>query len=277
MASEFLVMAATLIHIKSRHAAAAAGDGRRRSDGRGDDPRDALVRRLLEHQRFKAAAELLHERETLRSAQWTRPDAASRRLPASDRARAGGRPVQPAGGVPARARARPRAAAGAAAARSRSRSRRASSSCSSGSRRPRPAASRSCSTTSAARGDLIVTFLALLEMIRLKLVRVFQQAPSSARSASTSGRGRRTRRTRSTIPKTSTGRIMRGPGRRPQRRRRCATTPDTAGGDDATWTTRIETTAMSDRRRDDQTANPVDPRGPRRGSRRASPGRGMDA
>src|SRR6185295_4925648 len=28
----------------------------------------------LEHQKFKAAAELLHERETLRSAQWTRPD-----------------------------------------------------------------------------------------------------------------------------------------------------------------------------------------------------------
>ena len=39
-----------------------------------EDPREALVRRLLEHQKFKAAAELLHERETLRSAQWTRPD-----------------------------------------------------------------------------------------------------------------------------------------------------------------------------------------------------------
>ena len=30
-----------------------------------------------------------------------------------------------------------------------------------------------------ARGDLIVTFLALLEMIRLKLVRVFQQGSSA--------------------------------------------------------------------------------------------------
>jgi segregation and condensation protein A len=39
-----------------------------------EDPREALVRRLLEHQKFKAAAELLHERETLRSAQWTRAD-----------------------------------------------------------------------------------------------------------------------------------------------------------------------------------------------------------
>jgi segregation and condensation protein A len=74
VASEFLVMAATLIHIKSRmllpRPETAAGDA---ADE--EDPRDALVRRLLEHERFKAAAELLHERETLRGAQWTRPDA----------------------------------------------------------------------------------------------------------------------------------------------------------------------------------------------------------
>jgi segregation and condensation protein A len=40
----------------------------------GEDPREALVRRLLEHQRFKAAAELLHEKEIQRSALWHRPD-----------------------------------------------------------------------------------------------------------------------------------------------------------------------------------------------------------
>src|SRR3954447_6803005 len=73
IASEFLVMAATLIHIKSRlllprpPAEDVEGED-------AEDPREALVRRLLEHERFKAAAELLHERETLRSAQWTRPD-----------------------------------------------------------------------------------------------------------------------------------------------------------------------------------------------------------
>ena len=33
------------------------------------------MRRLLEHQKYKAAAELLHDRETLRSAQFMRPDA----------------------------------------------------------------------------------------------------------------------------------------------------------------------------------------------------------
>src|SRR5258707_10105950 len=73
VAGEFLVMAATLIHIKSKmllpRPETAAG-----VDGDEEDPRDALVRRLLEHQKFKAAAQLLHEREQLRSAQWQRPD-----------------------------------------------------------------------------------------------------------------------------------------------------------------------------------------------------------
>src|ERR1041384_6144398 len=73
LAGEFLVMAATLIHIKSKmllpRPETAAGD-----DDIAEDPRDALVRRLLEHQKFKAAAGLLHEREQLRAAQWLRPD-----------------------------------------------------------------------------------------------------------------------------------------------------------------------------------------------------------
>src|SRR6266850_2934973 len=73
IAGEYIVMAATLIHIKSKmllpRPETAAG-----VEGDEEDPRDALVRRLLEHQKFKAAAELLHEREQLRSAQWQRPD-----------------------------------------------------------------------------------------------------------------------------------------------------------------------------------------------------------
>src|SRR5499427_5442450 len=74
VAGEFLVMAAMLIHIKSkmllpRPETAAGVDGESQ-----EDPRDALVRRLLEHQKFKAAAGLLQEREQLRSAQWLRPD-----------------------------------------------------------------------------------------------------------------------------------------------------------------------------------------------------------
>ena len=71
VAGEFLVMAATLIHIKSRTLLPRPDPAQEEA---GEDPREALIRRLLEHQKFKAAAELLHERETLRSAQWTRPD-----------------------------------------------------------------------------------------------------------------------------------------------------------------------------------------------------------
>ena len=167
-------MAATLIHIKSRmllpRPETAAG-----VEGEEEDPRDALVRRLLEHQKFKAAAELLHEREQAAR----RAVAAARRARRGDRrrrlrARARGRSLQPAHRVPGGARARQAAAAGAAAARAdldrgahRAAARR-------GCRRPRRAASRICSPTSTIAAGLIVTFLALLEMIRLKLVRVFQ-------------------------------------------------------------------------------------------------------
>ena len=93
-------MAATLIHIKSKMLLPrpeTAAD----VEGEEEDPRDALVRRLLEHQKFKAAAELLHEREQLRAAQWQRPDervAADRRRRL--RARARSRSVQPADRVP---------------------------------------------------------------------------------------------------------------------------------------------------------------------------------
>src|SRR5262244_1180322 len=73
VAGEFLVIAATLIHIKSKmllpRPETAAG-----TEADVEDPRDVLVRRLLEHERFKAAAGLLHEREQLRAAQWRRPD-----------------------------------------------------------------------------------------------------------------------------------------------------------------------------------------------------------
>jgi segregation and condensation protein A len=72
VAGEFLVMAATLIHIKSRTLLPRPDPSQ--DDGPAEDPREALVRRLLEHQKYKAAAELLHDRETLRSAQFMRPD-----------------------------------------------------------------------------------------------------------------------------------------------------------------------------------------------------------
>src|SRR5918993_74196 len=71
VAGDFLVMAATLIHIKSRSLLPRPAPEQEDPE---EDPREALVRRLIEHQKFKAAAELLHDRETVRSAQWGRPD-----------------------------------------------------------------------------------------------------------------------------------------------------------------------------------------------------------
>jgi segregation and condensation protein A len=74
VAGEFLVMASTLIHIKSRLLLPRPDTAAGLEGEEEEDPRDALVRRLLEHEKFKAAAGLLHEREQLRAAQWLRPD-----------------------------------------------------------------------------------------------------------------------------------------------------------------------------------------------------------
>ena len=146
MAGEFLVMAATLIHIKSRMLLPRPDPTQEDPD---EDPREALVRRLLEHQKFKAAAELLHERETLRSAQWTRPDG-----PIAEIAGEAPEPeievdlfslITAFRAVVERAKQRPE---GATFRASRSRSRTASSSCWRGCRKPRRAASRICFPTS---------------------------------------------------------------------------------------------------------------------------------
>jgi segregation and condensation protein A len=74
VAGEFLVMAATLIHIKSRTLLPRPDPTQEDAEAE-EDPREVLVRRLLEHQKYKAAAGLLHDRETLRGAQFGRPEA----------------------------------------------------------------------------------------------------------------------------------------------------------------------------------------------------------
>jgi segregation and condensation protein A len=63
LAGEFLVMAATLIHIKSRMLLPAGDD--EEDEEEGADPRAELVRRLLEYQRYKDAAAELEQREIL--------------------------------------------------------------------------------------------------------------------------------------------------------------------------------------------------------------------
>jgi len=67
LASEYLVMAATLVHIKSRMLLPNApdDDSADGSEDEGADPRAELVRRLLEYQKYKLAAEQLGERSLL--------------------------------------------------------------------------------------------------------------------------------------------------------------------------------------------------------------------
>jgi len=62
VAGEYLVMAATLLHLKSRMLL--PGD-ELNDEEEGEDPRAELARQLLEYQRFKEAADLLNRRDLL--------------------------------------------------------------------------------------------------------------------------------------------------------------------------------------------------------------------
>jgi segregation and condensation protein A len=81
VAGEFLVMAATLIHIKSRMLLPMADDEDDEEE-EGTDPREELVRRLLEYQRFKDAADQLERRELLTRDVFVRSVAPAEEIPA---------------------------------------------------------------------------------------------------------------------------------------------------------------------------------------------------
>jgi segregation and condensation protein A len=174
VAGEFLVMAATLIHMKSRMLLPRPDPSQEEAEA-GQDPREALVRRLLEHQKYKAAAELLHERETLRGAQFARPDARV--------AAAAGDAYEPElevdlfsllsafRGVLERARRRPPMVLPPDQISIEDRMQQLLA---------RLSDTEACgfeelfTAGDGSRSFMIVTFLALLEMIRLKQIRVFQ-------------------------------------------------------------------------------------------------------
>jgi len=63
VAGEFILMAATLVHIKSKMLLPMDAEAEEAEEG--PDPREELVRRLLEYQRYKEAAEELYERNLL--------------------------------------------------------------------------------------------------------------------------------------------------------------------------------------------------------------------
>jgi segregation and condensation protein A len=180
VAGEFLVMAATLIHMKSRTLLPRPPSAHEDA-GLEEDPREALVRRLLEHQKYKAAAELLHERETVRSAQFMRPDASV--------AAVAGEEFEPElevdlfsllaafRGVLERANRRPHMVLPPEQISIEDRISQLLA---------RLSETEACGFEDlfddgdGSRAFIVVTFLALLEMIRLKLIRVFQSGALGA-------------------------------------------------------------------------------------------------
>lgn len=82
IAGEFLVMASTLTYIKSRMLLPPPENPE--DDEEGVDPRAELVRRLLEYKRFKDAAQSLEDREAAWSQVYGRQADTSPELPASD-------------------------------------------------------------------------------------------------------------------------------------------------------------------------------------------------
>jgi len=70
VAGEFIYTASLLIHIKSKMLLPRAGAG---PDEAAEDPRRELVDRLLEHERFKNAAQMLQQKQMLEAATWSNP------------------------------------------------------------------------------------------------------------------------------------------------------------------------------------------------------------
>jgi segregation and condensation protein A len=70
VAADFIYMAAVLIHIKSKmllpRDPAAASDAL-------EDPRMELVNRLIEHEKFKSAAQMLMQKQQIENAVWSNP------------------------------------------------------------------------------------------------------------------------------------------------------------------------------------------------------------
>ncbi len=70
VAGEFIYTASLLIHIKSKMLLPRAASG---PEDAAEDPRRELVERLLEHERFKNAAQMLAQKQMLEAATWSNP------------------------------------------------------------------------------------------------------------------------------------------------------------------------------------------------------------
>jgi segregation and condensation protein A len=72
VSAEFIYMAATLIYIKSKMLL--PPDPLATEEDQSADPREELVQRLIEHEKFKNAAQLLYQKQQIEENVWSRPD-----------------------------------------------------------------------------------------------------------------------------------------------------------------------------------------------------------
>jgi segregation and condensation protein A len=71
VSAEFIYMAATLIYIKSKML---LPPDPLAEEGQAEDPRAELVQRLVEHEKFKNAAQLLYQKQQIEENVWSKPD-----------------------------------------------------------------------------------------------------------------------------------------------------------------------------------------------------------
>ena len=96
VAGEFIYTASLLIHIKSKMLLPRSPSG----PDEPEDPRRELVERLLEHERFKNAAQMLQQKQMLEAATWTNPGAREFKDDAASRTRDRGRHGGPGANIP---------------------------------------------------------------------------------------------------------------------------------------------------------------------------------
>jgi segregation and condensation protein A len=72
VSAEFIYMAATLIYIKSKMLL--PPDPLASPEEQSADPREELVQRLMEHEKYKNAAQLLYQKQQIEEHVWSRPD-----------------------------------------------------------------------------------------------------------------------------------------------------------------------------------------------------------
>jgi segregation and condensation protein A len=72
VSAEFIYMAATLIYIKSKMLL--PPDPLAAEESQTEDPREELVQRLIEHEKYKNAAQLLYQKQQIEENVWSKPD-----------------------------------------------------------------------------------------------------------------------------------------------------------------------------------------------------------